>query len=164
MVYGTTLEGRKYGGVCRRLWWNMSDFYAKWSIYNVLRYDNIANVPYTPSPYVQIGNETKGNAVRMMGCMPYMGNGFRYRVRYIPSTKLIINTTGYTKLRVKKDGVSWKYDGTQDYYDITNLTEISVGFSAIGEYEAYLCNLDGSTEVQKSYPCRWSVVSEITPL
>ena len=164
MVYGTSIEGRKYGGVCRRLWWNISDFYAKWSVYNVLRYNNIASVPYTPSPYVQIGNETKGNAVRMMGCMPYMGNGFRYRVGYIPSTKLIINTTGYTKLRVKKDGVSWKLDNTQDYYDITNLTEINIGFSAVGEYEAYMCNLDGSIEIQKSYPCKWSVVSEITPL
>lgn len=163
-VYGTSEEGAPYGGTCQRFWWTPEEFYSHWGSYMVLRYQNIAGVTYTPSPYVQIGKETAGYAPRLMACLPYMGNAFRYRVGYIPNTDIIINVTGYTKMRVLKDGQPWKSDNTTDLYDITGLDKIAVGFSQVGEYEAYLCNLVAGEEAQKSLHCKWSVVSSITPL
>ena len=167
-VLGTDLEGGEQGGVGRRLWWNVlnGEFNEKWGTYSIVRYNNISSVKYTPSPYIPMPDENLGAANYKMAILPYMGNNFRFVKNYIPSgyNKLIIEVPGKTHLRVKKDGVDWNENGTNDYYDITNLSEITIGFTEIGEYTAYACKLNGNNEIQKTKPCKWSVVNSITHL
>lgn len=167
-VLGTDLAGGKQGGVAERLWWNVltGEFNETWGTYSIVRYNNISSVKYTPSPYIPMPDENFGVANYKMAILPYMGNGFRFVKDYIPSgyNKLIIEVSGKTHLRVKKDGVDWNENGTSDYYDITNLSEITIGFTEIGEYTAYACKLNGTSEIQKTKPCKWSVVNSITHL
>lgn len=158
-VLGTSLEGGDYGGVCRRLWWSAADFVNEWGIYNVYRWNGVENVQYSPSPYVQIGDEVAQLANRQMACLPYVGNGFQYRYGKIENSDILINVTGFNKMRILKNGVNWNEDGTTGYYDITGLTKISIGFEDVGNYIAYLCNVENGIEVKKTKPCNWSVVA-----
>ena len=156
-VYGTDEEGGEIGGVARRLLWPVEKFMQIWGTYNVFRYTK--DVPYTPSPYVQIGSEVVQPAPTKMSCLPYMGNGFIYKVGSIYNSKILIIASGYTKMRVIKDGENWNADGTTDYYDITGLTEISLNFTAAGEYSAYLCDVTNGVITKKSSSCKWQVVT-----
>lgn len=153
------VTGSQLGGLCRRRMWSAADFRVKWNGYGLYRYANIASVPYTRSAYVNTGDE--GDTLRVINfpVIPYMGEGFRYIVGKIVNTKILTPAykEGYTdKLRVKKDGVDWNTNGTTDYYDVSG-AYVEVGFSAAGDYEAYLCQVSDGVEVIKTRSCHWTV-------
>ena len=151
-------EGGLRGGVTRRKGWTAAQMYSVWGAFSIYRYGKIAKIGYTPSAYVQVGDEVDLQGVMDLPLLPYMGEGFAYKAGYIHNSKLLIDSDEFNAVRVKKDGANWKYDGTTDYYDVTGLTELSVQFSATGNYSAYLCKLEGGVEVLRSKSCHWSVI------
>ena len=138
--------GSKFGGVARRKMWEYTEFKNLYGAYVKYRRTTFYGIPYTPSKYVDTGNEGDRQNIVDLPCIPYLGNGAIYKVGYIHNSKICIGATGFTSLVVKKDGEEF---GT---FDVTGLTEVSVGFTDIGSYEAYLTN--GTT---KTMSCRWTV-------
>lgn len=141
-----SILGSKFGGVARRKMWPVSTWQTMYAAYTVYRRPSFYGIPYTPSRYVNTGNEGDGTNIVDLPCIPYMGNKFRYKVGYIPNSKVLIGATGFTGLTVLKDGATF---GT---FDVTGLDEISVGFSAAGSYSAYLTK--GNV---KTMSCEWTV-------
>lgn len=151
-----SIVGGQYGGVCRRFAVSADDFYWRYSTYDLLRYDNISGISYTPSQYVQIGDEPPRNEYIDYPCLPFEGENFTYKVGYIPQAKLIISTDEYAYLRVFKDGTEIE---NSPFTIAPNTTYVNVGFSTAGNYSAYLCNMSDSTETSKTIRCHWKVVS-----
>lgn len=152
--------GGQYGGVCCRHGYDITSFVQNFGSYGVYNYSGIANVTYTPSPYVNTGDELNMTRVYNFPCVPYMGEGFKYKYGHVYNSKIL--TPAYkanelTKLRVKKDGVNWKSDNTTDYYDVSG-AYVEVGFADKGEYEAYLCKVVDGDEVSITKSCHWSVI------
>lgn len=139
--------GSPFGGVARRIMVEVNKWKSSYSTFTIYRKPCFFGIPYTPSKYVDTGNEGNAKSIVDLPCIPYMGNKFRYKVGYIVNTKILIGATGFTSLVVLKDGESF---GT---FDVTGLTEISVGFSAVGSYSAYLTKSGGV----KTMSCEWTV-------
>lgn len=146
-----------YGGICRRFALTAEDFFWRYAEYDLLRYSKIDNVPYTKSKWVAVGNEIPMNPPDSLPCIPYEGDGFVYLAGHIPYTKILIACHDYGYLRVFKDGAEMANSpfavGENDDY-------INVGFSDIGEYSAYLCNMTGNAVTAMTARCHWSVVDE----
>ena len=150
------IEGGQYGGICRRIAFDVETFFWRYNSYTVLRYSGIANVTYTKSPYVDIGDEIPMNPYTHLPCMPYEGEGFVYKAGYIPSTKILVSCPGYAYMRVFKNGTEMASSpfsvGVNDEY-------IEVGFSEVGDYSAYLCNMSGGSDTSVTARCHWKVIS-----
>lgn len=142
-----SILGSQLGGLARRKMWEVTKWKSMYAAYTIYRRPTFYGIPYTPSKYVDTGNEGNGVNIVDLPCIPYMGNKFRYKVGYIVNTKILIGATGFTSLVVLKDGESF---GT---FDVTGLTEVSVGFSAVGSYSAYLTKSGGV----KTMSCEWTV-------
>lgn len=142
-----SILGSQLGGVARRKMWEVTKWKSMYAAYTVYRRPFFYGIPYTPSKYVDTGNEGNGVNIVDLPCIPYMGNKFRYKVGYIVNTKILIGATGFTGMTVLKDGATF---GT---FNITGLTEIEVGFSAVGSYSAYLTKSGGV----KTMSCEWTV-------
>lgn len=149
--------GGQVGGISRRVALPLDSFLDFFSGYSLYRYANIASVTYEPSAYVNVGNELKQLVYHDMPCIPYMGNGFKYKVGYIYNSDVICDCEGYTHLKVFKDGAAWNANGTTDLYTVSN-GKVTVGFTAKGEYKAYLCKVSGGSVTYHTVPCYWSVV------
>ena len=146
------------GGICRRKGWTLSDIYntAKWGNYVLYRYANIASVPYSPSPFVNVGDEFDMQRVYNLPCVPYNGNKFVYKTGYIPNNKIkiLLNTVMYDKLVVLKDGTPI----TGSPFTISNSDEyVEISEISTGDYKAFMCSMSGSSIVNSSYPCEWSI-------
>lgn len=142
-----SVTGSQFGGVARRKMWDVDVWQQKYSAYTIYRRLSFHGIPYTPSDYVDTGNEGDGTNIVDLPCIPYMGNKFRYKVGYLPNTMILIGATGFTSLVVTKDGSSF---GT---FALNGATEVSVGFSADGSYEAHLV---GANNI-RSASCYWTV-------
>ena len=138
--------GTQYGGVARRKMWDINEFKTKYGAYTLYRRKTFYGIPYTPSKYVDTGNEGNRETIVDMPCIPYLGEGAIYKYGYIHNSKICIGATGFTTLVVTKDGEAF------DTFDVTGLTEVSVGFSAVGSYEAHLEN-----GTHTSLSCHWTV-------
>ena len=145
------------GGLCIRRGWTIEEIYTIWGDYEIYDYAYIANVPYTASPFVNVGDEFDRFRITHSPCMPYPGEGFKYKSGSIPNTDIIISPNlGFDYLRVFKDGT--EISGSP--FAVTSQTEkVSVGFSETGDYTAYLCKMSSGHDTKVSYPCHWSVVS-----
>jgi hypothetical protein len=141
-----TVLGTKFGGVARRKMWEYNTFKSLYGAYVLYRRTTFYGIAYTASKYVDTGNEGDGENIVDLPCIPYLGNGAIYKVGYIHNSKICIGATGFTSLVVTKDGEAF---GT---FDVTGLTEVSVGFSSAGNYEAYLTN--GTT---RTTAYKWTV-------
>ena len=141
-------DGEELGGMSRRKVWTFADLLGYFGSYGVHRFKSFTAIPYVRSSFVDTGNELDAERWVDLPCIPYMGNKFRYKVGYIVNTKILIGATGFTSMTVLKDGATF---GT---FDITGLTEVSVGFSAVGSYSAYLTKSGGV----KTMSCEWTVV------
>lgn len=148
------IEGGDVGGLCRRVGYTVDDFFARFQQYSLLRYAYIDNVSYTPSPYVNVGDEMPMFCLRRLPCMPYMGENFKYKVGYIPNTKIVITTDNYSFLRVFKDGT--EISGSPFAVD-ASLGYIETGFADAGSYEAYLCNMSSGVNTAVTAKCHWTV-------
>lgn len=146
-IGNNTVLGSQLGGLARRKMWEVNKWKSMYSDYTIYRRPTFYGIPYTPSKYVDTGNEGNGVNIVDLPCIPYMGNKFRYKVGYIVNTKILIGATGFNTLVVKKDGSEF------NRFTITGLTEVEVGFSAAGSYSAYL--LDSSNH--KTMSCTWTV-------
>lgn len=136
-----------FGGIARRKMWTVSEVKSWFREYYVYRKKVFADITYTASNYVDTGNELDGRKIEDLPCIPYLGNKARYKVGYIPNTKILIGATGFTGMTVLKDGATF---GT---FNVTGLTEVSVGFSAVGSYSAYLTK----SGVVNTMSCEWTV-------
>lgn len=142
-----TVFGTQLGGVARRKMWTYAEFKSRYGDYVKYRRTTFYGISYTPSKYVDTGNEGDRENIVDLPCIPYLGNGAIYKKGYIHNSKILIGATGFTSLVVTKDGSSF---GT---FNVTGLTEVSVNFTNTGYYEAYLTN--GST---RTMACNWTVV------
>ena len=146
------------GGVARRKGWTIAEIYDDWGAYDLLRYANIATVPYTMSPYVNVGDEPEMMPVVHYPCLPYEGNNFTYKVGYVPNNavKVLIMEQGYNYLKVFKDDV--EISGSP--FAVTSETEsIDIAEISAGSYKAYLCNLSDGNVRTMTYPCHWTIVT-----
>lgn len=148
------IEGGDVGGLCRRVGYTVDDFFARFQQYSLLRYAYIDNVSYTPSPYVNVGDEMPMFCLRRLPCIPYMGENFKYKVGYIPNTKIVITTDNYSFLRVFKDGT--EISGSPFAVD-ASLGYVETGFADAGSYEAYLCNMSSGVNTAVTVKCHWTV-------
>lgn len=144
------------GGVCRRKGWARSAFYqaGSWGDYSVYRYNG--DVPYTPSLYVNVGDEFDCQRIEHFPCMPYEGEGFIYKTGYIPnnSIKILISLSGYGYLKVFKD----ETEITGSPFAITSeTTSVDISVLDEGSYTAYLCNITDGNVVNLTYPCHWTI-------
>ena len=143
-----TVLGTQFGGVARRKMWDANEFKTTYGAYARYRRTTFYGIPYTRSKYVNTGNEGDMETIVDYPCIPYLGEGAIYKSGYIHNSKICIGANGFTSLIVKKNGEDF---GT---FDVTGLTEVSVGFADIGSYEAYLSKTGGV--VTKA--CHWTVV------
>ena len=153
-------QGSQYGGKARRLTWNPEDFYKQFGSYDVLRYDYLDNVKYTPSKYIPMVDEGKRHDFINLPLVPYYGNK-----AYLLSgsvCKLLIAVTGFTHLFIKKNGVAWNENGTTDPYDVTNLTYIDINCDEDeAVYTAFLAIMvDGNID-NNTVECTWYVEGNI---
>lgn len=150
------IKGGPVGGLCRRYALPIDGFYNSWGDYTLYRYSGIDSIPYTPNPYVQVGDEPHYLRYVDWPILPYMGNNFAYKAGHIVSTKILVNSTKYGFMRVFKDGS----EITGSPFTVAEGAEyVEVGFSAAGSYEAYLCNMSGGSNTEVTAKCRWSVES-----
>ena len=138
--------GEKFGGVARRKMWNVNEWKTRYASYVIWRRTTFYGISYTPSKFVDTGNEGDRETMVDYPCIPYLGEGAVYKVGYIHNSKILIGATGFTGLTVLKDGEPF------NTFDVTGLTEISVGFSAAGEYEAWL-----TVGATRTLSCHWTV-------
>lgn len=145
------------GGVCRRKGWTRDQLFesGSWGDYSLYRYTG--TVTYTPSPYVNVGDEFDGWRIEHCPVMPYEGEGFVYKTGYIPNNavKLVVTLDGYSYLKVFKDGV--EISGSP-FSVSAELDDITISEITAGEYKAYLCNISDGNVVNTVYPCHWSIV------
>lgn len=144
------------GGICRRKGWTIDQIYNNWGEYSVLRYDYIDNVPYTPSRYVNVGDEIDMWRIEHFPCMPYEGEGFAYHTGSIPDSaiRIVLSDVEYGYLRVFKDGTEIEASpiAIED-----GVGAVDVNETGEGSYSAYLCNIDNGNVTNLSYPCHWTV-------
>ena len=151
-----SINGGQLGGVCRRIAFTVDDFFDRYADYNLYRYSNIDSVPYTKSPYVNVGDEIPMNPLIELPCMPYEGEGFTYTEGLIPYSNILISCHDYGYLRVFKNGTEiagspYTVASTDDY--------ITVDYDAAGDYYAYLCNMANGEDTAVTAKCHWKVVA-----
>lgn len=150
-------SGLEKGGVCRRELWPISQFLIRYSGYTVYRYANSSSVTYTQNPFVRLDGEAELHNVRSnIPLMPFMGHNFAYLSGHIPNTKVLVGSTSYAYMAVYKDGTLF------NTFTINSATYVNVGFSAVGEYEAFLYNSSDGTianMTNRTVSCYWSVIS-----
>ena len=150
-----TYADGQIGGIARRKGWTRWNlFYERWKNYSLYRYNG--TVTYTPSQYVNVGDEFDGYVVKHFPIMPYEGEGFAYKTGYIPNNavKLVYTLNNYAYVKVFKDGaeISGSPFALTEGADSINITEITAG-----EYTAYLCNISDGNVINLTYPCKWSI-------
>ena len=149
--------GGQFGGICRRELWTVPQFLAKFPGYGVYRYKNASSVTYETSPFVTLqGEAKKHNLLDRIPLIPYMGSGFAYLSGHIPNTNVLIGSTAYDYLAVYKDGSLF------NTFAINGASSVSTGFSAVGNYEAFLYNSSDGTianMTNRTVSCTWSVIT-----
>lgn len=149
--------GAQKGGVCRRELWSIADFFTRFYGYTVYRYRDSANVTYKQSRFVTLDGESPlHNLHDNMPLIPYMGDTFEYKSGNIPNTKVLIGTDDYAYLAVYKDGELF------NTFTVNSASDVTVGFSATGAYEAFLFNSSDGTianMTNRTVSTTWSVVS-----
>lgn len=149
--------GGQYGGLSRRELWDIDTFLDRFGTYNVYRYASVESVTYVQSPFVTLEGEDKMHNLRnRLPLMPYMGHGFKYKAGKIPNSSIVLGTSSYAYMVVFKDGAQF------GIFTVNSATSISVGFSAAGEYEAFLFNSSDGTLANmtgRTVTTKWSVIS-----
>lgn len=138
----------EYGGICRRKFWTLDEYVTRCASYKVYRWKAFCDISYPKSDYVDTGSEGNYEKIVDLPCIPYLGNKARYKTGHIRNTKICINGVGFTQLVVTKDGNSF---GT---FNVTGLTEIEVGFYAVGQYKAHLVDANNKSTMD----CEWTVM------
>lgn len=151
------VNGLQKGGVARRELWSLTEFFKRFYGYTVYRYADSADVTYTQSKFVTLTGESPLHALQLaMPLIPYMGDGFAYKSGYIPNTNVLIGSSEYAYLAVYKDGELF------NTFTINSATSVTTGFSATGNYEAFLYNSSDGTianMTNRTVSTKWSVVS-----
>ena len=147
--------GGSFGGHARRKGWSVSDFVTHFEGYTLASYNNITSVTYDAIPFVNVGDELNMDVSVNYPCLPYMGEGFVYKSGYIYNSDILIRCpTLFNNLYVYKDGSLF------DTFPVeSNTTKITVGFSEVGQYEAFLCTVSGGNIINQTIPCHWSVTA-----
>lgn len=151
-----SIIGGQYGGVARRELWDVDTFFTRFYGYTVYRYINVDNVVYEQSPFVTLDGEDEMHNLRFqIPLIPYMGSGFKYLSGHIPNTNILIGTTDYAYLAVYKDGELF------NTFTVNSARSVTTGFSANGDYEAFLYNSSDGTianMTNRTVSCTWSVI------
>ena len=151
------IVGGESGGISRCRLWSLADFRSHFSNYTLMKYKYINDVPYTPCEGTTLKNETELYMPNAFPCMPYLGNKFTYRHGYLYNKDILIDSDEYTHLRVLKDGSPFTLIA------VNGASKVTVDFSDVGYYEAYLCTVDGNNDdVYGSVSCEWAVVDDST--
>lgn len=149
--------GGEKGGVCRRELWSIPEFLIRFPSYNIYRYRDVEGVTYKQNAFVRLAGEGELHNVRSnIPLMPIMGHNFNYLSGHIPSTAILIKTNDYAYMAIIKDGSLF------NTFSINNASYIQGGFSATGDYEAYLYNSTDGTianTTNRSVSCKWKVSS-----
>lgn len=146
-------QGSQFGGHARRFGWSFTDFVTKYATFTLCKYRDIASVPFTPSKFINVGDAIDMPTDANFPCVPYMGENFPYKSGYIYNSDILIATDNYSELDVYKDGTLFN-----TFAVASGTNKISVGFSAKGNYEAFLCNKSSGNITERSNSCHWRVV------
>ena len=144
------------GGLCRRKGWSRTALYqsGSWGDYSIYRYSG--TVTYTPSPYVNVGDEFNCQRIEHYPCMPYEGEAFVYKSGHIPNNKvkILISHGGYGYLQVFKD--DQEIEGSPFAIE-ENATSIDITEIGTGSYRANMVNINDSAIANQTYWCTWTV-------
>ena len=144
------------GGLCRRKGWSRTALYqsGSWGDYSIYRYSG--TVTYTPSPYVNVGDEFNCQRIEHYPCMPYEGEGFVYKSGHIPNSKvkILISHGGYGYLQVFKD--DQEIEGSPFTIE-ENATSIDITEIGAGSYRANMVNINDGAIANQTYWCTWTV-------
>lgn len=159
-MHGSTIvthDGGPVGGLCRRKMRTVDEFFGWYGEFAIYRYRHLDYIKYRPNPYSPMADE--GDPVRydLLAVMPYGGNKCRYNIDDVSDVTLLIMTSGYSHVRVLRDGEQvglLPIDGST----------LTVPLSATGVYSAYLCTLDsGGEDGSASQPCSWYCFTSSNP-
>ena len=142
------------GGVCRRKAFSIDEFFWYFNGYSVYRYAYIEDIPYTKSPYVNIGNELDEEPFIHYPVMPYEGNGFIYKSTNVQSIKLLISCDKYSYLRVFKGDIEIQ---NSPFLINSSDTEKLITEVSVGKYSAYLCDMNGASNTTMTGRCSWEI-------
>lgn len=152
--YNVNIIGGDYGGVCRREFWLIDEFLVNWATYTILHYNNFEHITYTPSPYVQVGNESIIHTNLEIPLLPYLGNYINLKYTYFTNNS-------YTKIVMVP-----KYTGTIEVENMTTGSSSSVECTAnttasvtsneAGTYRARINCPKNGTDYYSRY-CYWHV-------
>lgn len=152
--------GGQYGGKARRFTMTQDEFFTYYADFYIMRYAYIDSVTYKASPYVPMPDE--GNRIRLLNLpvLPYYGNKCMLDGNSV--CKLLISSTGYTHLIVKKNGIEWNEDGTANPYSISGRDEINITCDPDeAVYTAFLATYKDGTIRYKTDSCEWYVKGTI---
>ena len=147
------IKGGQLGGVCRRIAFNVDNFFSYFNNYKLYRYSLIESVPYTKNPYVNVGNELDEKPYLHYSVMPYEGNNFKYKLDKNPSVKLLISCKGYDYLRVFKNGNEIDVSPIA----ISDDDEFKTIITDLGVYRAYLSKMSNDIDVARTDECQFFV-------
>lgn len=153
--FNKDILGSAYGGKARRFTLNIDEFFDQFGKYNIMRYNYVNNVTYTPNKFSPV-DEGNRLAVPMFPVVPYYGE--KSTLNSSATCKLIIAATGYTHLIVTKNGEAWNENGTNEPYSIENATYKDIlcdSDEAI--YTAYLATYQNGDIQYRTVPCTWYV-------
>lgn len=140
------------GGICRRVFMQADEFKTWFAGFTAYRYAYLDEVWYEPCPYVPMEDEGRRIASTNLPCVPADGNFASYSYQSDRQVTVLINSTGYESLLVKKDGVQF------GKYSIGNNTSITVACDqeeAI--YTAQLITESGGEITSATASCTWAI-------
>ena len=149
--------GGQYGGICRRKMWTLAEFRAWFSDFAIYKYSGLSSIPYREFDYTDIPGEGKKMISAKLPVIPYRGNNsFVYSEGSSVTVKLLIASTGFTHISLKRNGAAYG----EGIYQLSGTGEFNVSCPAAGgRFTAHLCNVSDGAETTTSIDCEWIVIS-----
>ena len=151
-----TVLNSELGGVARRFWMTVDEFFTWFDGFALYRYAYIDSVKFTRNPFVPLNYGEKSMPTRYFPCMPFYGNRAVFKSNSNGNTiKILIHDTNYTHLLVYKDGVQY------GSYEITGLSSVDVSCEyGEAEYSANLVTYNNNQIASKSVFCYWYMMPD----
>lgn len=147
-----TVLNSELGGVARRFWMSIDEFFTWFDGFTLYRYTNIGSVKFARNPYVPLTFGEKSMPTKYFPCMPFYGNLKVFNSASNGNTiNLLIHDTSYTHLLVYRNGVQY------ESYEVNGLSSVNVECEyGEAEYSANLVTYDSDNQIKdRSVSCYW---------
>ena len=152
-----TVLNSELGGVARRFWMTIDEFFTWFDGFGLYRYAYIDSVKFNRNPYTPLLYGEKSMPIKYFPCMPYYGNKKVFKSNSNgDNVNILIHDTNYTHLIVYRNGVQY------NSYEIAGLSSVDVSCEyGEAEYSANLVKYDEQDQITaKSVNCYWYTMPE----